>query len=75
MKTFYSLTLQELSAYHPFVYKPLFMHRSIETSEVIDVAGGIANGLKEKFNAKKVVLFGSLATPVFLIISSCSGAE
>ena len=66
MKTFSSLTLQELSAYHPFGYKPLPTHRSIETSEVIDVAGGIATGLKEKFNAKKVVLFGSLATMEFI---------
>ncbi len=64
MKTFSSLTLQELSAYNPFGYKS--SPKYVETSEVMDVARGIANGLKKKFNAKKVVLFGSLATLEFV---------
>ncbi len=64
MKTFSSLTFQELSLYNPFGYKS--PPKYAETSEAINVARGIANGLKKKFNAKKVVLFGSLATMEFI---------
>ena len=64
MKTFSSLTFQELSAYNPFGYKS--PPKYIEISEVMNIAREIANGLKKKFNAKKVVLFGSLATMEFI---------
>ena len=64
MKTFSSLTLQELNAYNPFGYKS--PPKYVETSEAINVARGITNGLKKNFNAKKVVLFGSLATMEFI---------
>ncbi len=64
MKTFSSLTFQELNLYNPFGYKS--PSKYAETSGAINVAREIANGLKEKFNAKKVVLFGSLATMEFI---------
>jgi len=63
MKTFSSLTPQELSAYNPFDYE--FTSKYIETSEAINIAAAIANELKKTFKAKKVVLFGSLATKEF----------
>ncbi|RZD17123.1 MAG: nucleotidyltransferase domain-containing protein [Candidatus Acididesulfobacter guangdongensis] len=68
MKTFFSLTFQELSAYNPFGYK---FHPKPEQIEILEteaknVAKEIANGLRKNFNAKKVVLFGSLATMEFI---------
>ncbi|MCL4497624.1 MAG: hypothetical protein M1467_05915 [Deltaproteobacteria bacterium] len=51
MKTFSSLTLQELSVYNPFGYKS--PPKYVETSEAINVAGGIANGLKKILTQKR----------------------
>ena len=65
MKTFSSLTLEELSGYNPFRHK-LPPNNKIEISEAIDIAKRISTGLKKNFNAKKVVLFGSLAAREFM---------
>ena len=69
MKTFSYLTFQELRAYNPFNYKfhadPNNNIKTFET-EAINIAKEIADGLKKYFNAKKVVLFGSLATFEFM---------
>ena len=68
MKTFSSLTFQELSAYNPFAYKSYIKSNLTETleTEAKNTAAEIAKGLKKKFNAKKVVLFGSLSTMEFM---------
>ena len=69
MKTFSYLTFQELRAYNPFSYKfhadPNNNIKTFET-EAKNLAKEIADGLKKDFNAKKVVLFGSLATFEFM---------
>ena len=51
MKTFSSLTFQELSAYNPFGYKS--PSKYTETSEAINVARGIASGLKKNLTQKR----------------------
>jgi predicted nucleotidyltransferase len=53
-------TRKEWKNYSPFLEKSFYLPES-EVKDAIDIAKAIGMGLLDKFKAKKVVLFGSLA--------------